>query len=126
MSDAIDAKIESLGDWRGARLTRIRQLIKSAVPEVIEEVKWRKATNPLGVPTWSHAGLICTGESYKDKIKLTFARGSLLSDPHGIFNASLTGVRRAIDIGEHDELNEAALQALVREAAAINATDDRR
>jgi hypothetical protein len=109
MSDAIDAKIESLGDWRGARLTRIRQLIKSAVPEVIEEVKWRKATNPLGVPTWSHAGLICTGES----------------DPDGLFNASLTGVRRAIDIGEADEINEAALADLVRQAAAINAAGAR-
>jgi len=125
MSDAIDAKIKSLGDWRGARLTRIRQLIKSAVPEVVEEVKWRKATNPLGVPTWSHAGLICTGESYKDKIKLTFAKGSLLSDPDNLFNASLTGVRRAIDIGEADEINEAALADLVRQAAAINAAGAR-
>jgi hypothetical protein len=126
MSDAIDAKIASLGDWRGARLTRIRQLIHEALPDVVEDVKWRKASNPLGVPTWSHAGLICTGESYTDKIKLTFAKGSLLSDPHGLFNASLTGVRRAIDIGEGDEINEAALQDLVRQAAAINAAGARR
>ena len=121
MSDAVDAKIESLGGWRGTLLTRIRRLIKDAVPNIIEEVKWRKPTNPLGVPTWSHDGIICTGESYKDKIKLTFPKGSSLDDPHGVFNASLTGVRRAVDIRENEPVNEAALQQLVREAAAINA-----
>ena len=121
MTDAVDAKIASLGDWRGALLTRIRLLIREAVPDVVEEVKWRKPSNPLGVPTWSHAGIICTGESYKDKVKLTFPKGSSLSDPHGLFNASLTGVRRAVDVWEKDELDEAALQDLFREAAALNA-----
>lgn len=125
MSDPVDAKIESLGDWRGALLTRIRQLIKTAVPDVIEEVKWRKPTNPLGVPTWSHAGILCTGESYKDKVKLTFPKGSVLRDPCGLFNASPNGVRRAIDIHENEELNEIALQDLIREAAAANAADAR-
>ncbi|MEH3099739.1 DUF1801 domain-containing protein [Sphingomonas adhaesiva] len=121
MSDDVDAKIASLGDWRGALLTRIRRLVRDAVPDVIEEVKWRKPTNPLGVPTWSHHGIICTGESYKDKVKLTFAKGSALTDPSNLFNASLTGVRRALDIREHDELDEAALKALFQEAAALNA-----
>lgn len=120
MSDAVDAKIASLADWRGALLTRIRRIIKEAVPDVIEEVKWRKPTNPLGVPTWSHAGIICTGESYKDKIKLTFAKGSSLSDPAGLFNASLTGVRRALDIREGDSVNETALKKLFQEAATLN------
>ncbi len=122
MPDDVAIKIASLGDWRGVLLARIRRLIKEAVPEVIEEVKWRKPSNPLGVPTWSHGGILCTGESYKDKVKLTFAKGSALSDPSGLFNASLTGVRRAIDIGEHDELDEAALKELFREAAARNAS----
>ncbi len=126
MSDAVDAKIASLGDWRGALLTRIRHLINEAVPDLIEEVKWRKPTNPLGVPTWSHAGIICTGESYNDKIKLTFAKGSSLTDASGLFNASLTGVRRALDIHENDELNETALKNLFREAAALNAASVRR
>jgi hypothetical protein len=123
VTDSIDAKIASLGEWRGALLTRIRQLIKEAVPEVVEEVKWRKPTNPLGVPTWSSNGIICTGETYKDKVKLTFMKGSSLSDPHGVFNASLTGVRRAIDIGEHDELDAPGLQNLICEAAMLNAGD---
>ncbi len=126
MSDAVDAKIASLGDWRGALLTRIRKLIKEAVPDVVEEVKWRKPTNPLGVPTWSSNGIICTGESYKDKVKLTFPKGNSLSDPHGVFNAGHAGVRRAVDIGEHDELNGSALQELVRQAAALNAAGQRR
>ncbi|WP_156681060.1 DUF1801 domain-containing protein [Sphingomonas profundi] len=126
MIDPVDAKIASLNDWRGALLTRIRRLLKDAVPGVVEEVKWRKPSNPLGVPTWSHAGIICTGESYKDKVKLTFPKGSALSDPHGLFNASMTGVRRALDIREDDELNETALQDLVREAAAMNAATVRR
>lgn len=126
MSDLVDAKIASLGDWRGALLTRIRQLIREAVPDVVEEMKWRKPTNLLGVPTWSSAGIICTGESYKDKVKLTFPKGSSLSDPCGVFNSSLAGVRRAVDIGKHDELNGSALQELVRQAAALNAADAQR
>jgi hypothetical protein len=121
MSDAVDTKIASLSDWRGALLTRIRVLIKQAVPGVVEEVKWRKPTNPLGVPTWSLGGIICTGESYTDKVKLTFPKGSSMSDPHGLFNASLTGVRRALDIREDEQLDEPALQELFREAAAMNA-----
>ena len=126
MSNAVDTKIESLGDWRGALLTRIRRLIKEAVPEAVEEVKWRKPSNPLGVPTWSHAGIICTGESYRDKVKLTFPHGSALNDPQRLFNASLTGVRRAIDIHENEALDEAALKNLVQEAAAINGAKIRR
>ena len=121
MSEAVDKKIASLPDWRGALLTRIRRLMQEALPDVVEEVKWRKPSNPLGVPTWSSAGIICTGESYTDKVKLTFPKGSSLSDPHGLFNASLTGVRRALDIREKDELDETALQNLFREAAALNA-----
>lgn len=126
MIDPVDAKIASLNDWRGALLTRIRRLMKDAVPGLVEEIKWRKPSNPLGVPTWSHAGIICTGESYKDKVKLTFPKGSALNDPHGLFNASMTGVRRALDIHDGDELNETALQDLVREAAAMNAATARR
>ena len=126
MTDAVDAKIASLGDWRGALLTRIRRLIREAVPDVVEEVKWRKPTNLLGVPTWSHAGIICTGESYRDKIKLTFPKGSSLTDPQGLFNASLTGVRRALDIREEDDLDAVALQDLFRQAAALNAAGARR
>ena len=126
MSDAVDAKIQSLPGWRGALLTRIRVLIKEAVPDVVEDVKWRKPTNLLGVPTWSLDGIICTGESYRDKVKLTFPKGSLLSDPQGLFNASLAGVRRAIDIGEHDEVNASALRDLIREAAALNSAGARR
>ena len=126
MSDAVDVKIASLGDWRGALLTRIRRLMKEAVPEVIEEVKWRKPTNPLGVPTWSHNGIICTGESYGDKVKLTFAKGSSLADPTRLFNASLTGVRRAVDIREGDRIDETALKRLFEEAAAVNAAGVRR
>ena len=120
MPDDVDAKIQSLSDWRGTRLSRLRHLIRESVPEVVEEIKWRKPTNPLGVPTWSHEGLLCTGESYKDKVKLTFPRGSALVDPHHLFNASLTGVRRAIDIRENEALDEAAFQDLVRAAAALN------
>jgi hypothetical protein len=117
----IDAKIASLGDWRGELLTRLRKLIHDADPAVVEEVKWRKASNPLGVPTWSHAGIICTGESYKDKVKLTFARGASLEDSKGLFNSSLSGgTRRAIDIGEGDAINEGAFKALIREAVAVN------
>lgn len=123
MTDAetIDAKIESLGDWRGELLARIRRLIKDADADVTEEVKWRKPSNPLGVPTWSHAGIICTGETYKDKVKLTFARGASLQDPSGMFNSSLDGgTRRALDIREGDKLDEAALKALICEAIDAN------
>jgi len=123
MSDSkeIDAKIASLGDWRGAMLARVRRLIREADPEVAEGVKWRKPSNPAGVPVWEHAGLICTGETYKDKIKLTFARGATLEDPSGLFNSSLTGgTRRAIDIPEGAGPDETAFKALIRQAVALN------
>ena len=120
-SKDIDAKIASLGDWRGARLAGLRRLIKEADPEVAEEVKWRKPSNPAGVPVWEHGGMICTGEIYKDKVKLTFARGAAIDDPSGLFNSSLTGgTRRAIDFFENDEVDEAAFKALIREAVALN------
>ena len=120
-SKEIDAKIASLGDWRGAALARVRRLIREADPEVSEGVKWRKPSNPAGVPVWEHAGLICTGETYKDKIKLTFARGAALEDPSGLFNSSLTGgTRRAIDIAEGTGPDETAFKALIREAVALN------
>ena len=120
-SAEIDAKIASFGDWRGATLARIRRLIKEADPDVVEEVKWRKPSNPMGVPTWSHAGILCTGETYKDKIKLTFARGASLEDPKGLFNSSLTGgTRRAIDIPEGADVDEAAFKALINAAVAEN------
>ena len=114
-SRLIDARIEELGDWRGATLARVRELIKQADPEVVEEWKWR------GVPVWSHGGIICTGETYKAVVKLTFAKGASLADPAGLFNSSLDGnTRRAIDIREGEEIDEAALQALIRAAAALN------
>ena len=117
----IEEKIGSLDDWRGKTLAQLRNLIREADPDVIEDVKWRKPSNPLGVPTWEHAGIICTGESYKDKIKLTFARGAELEDASGLFNSSLAGgTRRAIDIPEGTELDENAFKALVREAIAAN------
>ena len=120
-STDIDTKIASLDDWRGELLERIRQLIHEADPDVTEEVKWRKPSNPLGVPTWSHAGIICTGETYKDKVKLTFARGAAIDDPSGLFNSSLTGgTRRAIDFPEGARLDENAFKALLREAIAAN------
>ncbi|HTK58642.1 MAG TPA: DUF1801 domain-containing protein [Sphingomicrobium sp.] len=120
-SETIDAKIASLPDWRGKALAKVRQLIKQSDPRVVEEVKWRKASNPLGVPTWSHDGIICTGETYKDKIKLTFARGASIDDPAGLFNASLDGgTRRAIDIREGEKIDEAALTALIRRAVDFN------
>ena len=123
MSDSvgIDAKLATMGDWRGAALARVRRLIREADPDVVEELKWRKPSNPGGVPTWSHAGIICTGETYKDKVKLTFAQGAALDDPSGLFNASLdAGTRRAIDIREGDEIDGAAFRALIREAVAVN------
>jgi hypothetical protein len=110
-----------MGDWRGVALARVRRLIREADPDVVEDVKWRKPSNPAGVPVWEHAGLICTGETYRDKIKLTFARGATLADPLGLFNSSLTGgTRRAIDIHEGAVLDEAAFKALIREAVAVN------
>jgi hypothetical protein len=121
-SQHIDARIKELGDWRGETLARIRGIIKQADPEVIEEVKWRKPSNAmLGVPVWEHDGIICTGETYKTAVKLTFARGAALADPSGLFNSSLEGnVRRALDIHEGDKINEKALKALIRAAVALN------
>jgi len=117
----IESKIAALGDWREKMLGRLRILIKEADPDVIEEVKWRKPSNPDGVPTWSHAGILCTGETYKDKVKLTFARGASLDDPTGLFNASLdAGTRRAIDIREGGAIDEAAFKSLIREAVKAN------
>lgn len=113
----IDARIKELGDWRGALLGRVRAIIRQAVPDVTEEWKWR------GVPVWEHAGIICTGETYKNAVKLTFAKGAALDDRSGLFNSSLEGnVRRAIDIHEDDKIDEKALKALVRAAAALNAS----
>ena len=109
-------------DWRGETLATVRKIIKQADPGVIESVKWRKPSNPAGVPVWEHDGLICTGETYKDKVKLTFARGAKLKDPAGLFNSGLDGnARRALDIHEGDKINEKALKALIREAVALNA-----
>jgi hypothetical protein len=116
----IDARIKDLGDWRGEMLTRIRALIHEADPEVTEEWKWVKPTHP-GTPVWSHAGIICTGETYKSVVKMTFAKGASLPDPSGLFNSSLEGnTRRAIDFHEGDEINEPALKALIRAAVALN------
>ena len=120
-SALIDAKIASLGDWRGATLAKLRALIREADPDVVETVKWRKPTNPAGVPVWERAGLICTGETYRDKVKLTFAKGAALDDPDRLFNAGLDGgTRRAIDLFEGDRVDAAAFQALVRAAVAAN------
>ncbi len=114
-SQLIDARIKQLGDWRGETLARVRILIKQADPEVVEEWKWR------GVPVWSHAGMICTGETYKNVVKLTFAKGASLEDPSGLFNSSLEGnTRRAIDFHEGDKIDEKALKALIRAAVALN------
>lgn len=115
-SQLIDARIKELGDWRGETLARVRALIKQVDPDVVETWKWR------GVPVWEHAGIICTGETYKAAVKLTFAKGASLGDPSGLFNASLEGnVRRAIDIHEGDKIDEKAFKALIRDAAALNA-----
>ncbi|MBV8952605.1 MAG: DUF1801 domain-containing protein [Solirubrobacterales bacterium] len=119
-SSEIDKRIRELDDWRGETLGRVREIIKEADPDVVEEWKWAKATSP-GTPVWSHNGGICTGETYKKVVKLTFFKGASLSDPSGLFNSSLDGrVRRAIDIKEDDELDEDALKNLVREAVALN------
>ncbi len=119
---AVDEIISALGDWRGELLSRVRALIHEAVPAIVEDTKWKKPSNPLGVAAWSSNGLICTGETYRDKIKLTFAKGASLEDPDGLFNSSLTaGTRRAIDLHQGDELNPAAFQLLMQDAAALNA-----
>ena len=121
-SELITAKIKGMTDWRGAALARMRVLIHEADPHVVETVKWRKPTNPSGVPVWEHDGIICTGETYKDKVKLTFAKGAALDDPSGVFNGKDTGAtRRSIDIREGDEIDAEAFKALVREAVAANA-----
>ena len=119
-SELISMRIAELGDWRGETLNTMRQLIKEAVPDVVEEWKWVKPTNP-GTPVWSHNGIICTGESYKHYVKLTFAKGAALKDPARLFNASLEGnLRRAIDIREGEEVDKSAFKALVRQAVALN------
>jgi hypothetical protein len=120
-SQLIDARIKELGDWRGKMLSRLRTVVKEADPEVVEEWKWR------GVPVWSHAGMICTGETFRNVVKMTFAKGAALKDPSGLFNSSLDGnVRRAIDIHEGDTINEAALKDLIRAAVALNRKTNRR
>jgi hypothetical protein len=120
-SELIDARIEELDDWRGEMLSRIRALIKKADPDVVEEWKWR------GTPVWSHDGILCTGETYKNVVKMTFAKGASLKDPSGLFNSSLDGnVRRAIDFHEGDALDEKALKALLRAAVALNVSSKRR
>ena len=119
-SKLIDKRITELGDWRGKTLNKVRGIIKGADPDIVEEWKWVKPTNP-GTPVWSHNGGICTGESYKNVVKLTFFKGAALNDPSGLFNSSLDGkVRRAIDIKENDEINDGALKSLIREAVALN------
>jgi hypothetical protein len=120
-SQLIDARLKELGDWRGEMLGRLRALIKEADPEVVEEWKWR------GVPVWSHGGIICTGETYKTVVKMTFAKGAALEDPSGLFNSSLEGnTRRAIDVHEGEKIDEAALKALIRAAVALNRSKVRR
>ena len=119
-SASIDERIRKLGDWRGKTLARVREVILQADPEIVEEWKWAKATSP-GVPVWSHGGIVCTGETYKNAVKLTFAKGAALKDPSRLFNASLEGnVRRAIDIHEGDTINDGALKDLIRAAVALN------
>ena len=125
-SKPIDEETENQGDWRGELLSRLRALIMEAAPEMTEERKWRKPSNPAGVPTWSHNGLVCTGETYKNVVKMTFARGASLADPSGLFNSSLEGnTRRAIDFREGDKLDEEALKALIRAAVALNTSSAR-
>ena len=119
-SRQIDARIKELGDWRGKTLARVRALIKQADPEIVEEWKWKKASSP-GIPVWSHGGLVCTGETYKNVVKMTFAKGAALKDPTRLFNSSLEGnVRRAIDIHEGEQIDQAALRDLIRAAVALN------
>ena len=119
-SSSIDARIKELGDWRGKMLAKVREIIHQADPEIVEEWKWVKLTSP-GTPVWSHGGIVCTGETYKNVVKMTFAKGAALEDPSGLFNSSLDGnVRRAIDIHEGDKVDEAALKDLIRAAVALN------
>jgi hypothetical protein len=119
-SERIDERIKELGDWRGETLSEVRAIIRDADPEIVEEWKWAKATNP-GTPVWSHSGDVCTGESYKSVVKLTFFKGASLNDPSGLFNSSLDGkVRRAIDIKENEKINAGALKELIRAAVALN------
>src|SRR5499427_4338394 len=119
-SRLIDRKIEELGDWRGKTLAKVRKIIRAADPQIVEEWKWAKAASP-GVPVWSHGGIVCTGETYKNLVKITFAKGAALKDPSRVFNSSLEGnVRRAIDIREGEKINEAALKDLIRAAVALN------
>src|ERR1700757_1836138 len=119
-SAILDARIRELGDWRGKMLAKVREVIHQADPEIVEEWKWVKATSP-GTPVWSHGGIVCTGETYKNVVKRTFAKGAALKDPSGLFNSSLDGnVRRAIDIHEGDKVDEAALKDLIRAAVAVN------
>jgi hypothetical protein len=121
MSEDVDAKFAELTDWRGKTLARIRTLIREADQEVTEAIKWRKPSNPSGVPVWEHDGILCTGETYRDKVKLTFAQGASIDDPSKLFNSSLdAGTRRAIDIREDDELDAEAFKNLIRAAAALN------
>jgi hypothetical protein len=125
-SQLIDAQIEQLKDWRGETLSRVRRLIKQADPDVVEELKWKKPSNPAGVPVWSHNGQICTGETYSSVVKLTFFKGAQLKDPKRLFNSSLEGnARRAIDLHQGDRIDEAAFQALIREAVALNESSGR-
>ena len=126
-SKEVDAKLAELPDWRGDILRKVRRLIREADPDVVEEIKWRKPSNPSGVPTWSHGGLICTGETYKDKVKLTFGQGASLADPSRLFNASMdAGTRRAIDIRQGDAVDESAFKALIAEAVATNQIKSKR
>ena len=119
-STLIDEKIKELGDWRGKTLAKVREIVHEADPEIIEERKWAKSASP-GIPVWSHGGIVCTGETYKNVVKMTFAKGAALKDPSGLFNSSLEGnVRRAIDIHEGDKVDEAALKDLIRAAVALN------
>lgn len=125
-SRLIGARTKASADWRGELLARIRKLIQDADPDVVEDVKWRKPSNPAGVPVWSHGGILCTGETYKNVVKLTFAKGASLPDPCGVFNAGLEGkTRRAIDIHEGDRVDEKALKALIRAAVALNTASQR-
>ena len=122
-SKEIDKRIKELGDWRGETLSRVREIIREADPDIVEEWKWAKATSP-GTPVWAHGGGVCTGEAYKAVVKLTFFKGAALSDPSGLFNSSLEGkVRRAIDIKENEKVNEGALKKLIRDAVALNLAD---
>ena len=126
-SSRIDAKLAALGDWRGEALSRMRGLIRAADPDVVEAVKWVKPSNPSGVPTWEHAGILCTGEVYKTYVKLTFAQGAALEDPAGLFNAGFGGgTRRAIDVREGETVDAAAFKALIQAAVALNITKQKR